>query len=343
MRRSVKIGARSWATVVLTHLTLLSSVWAQSNPANPAQPMLDHSTQASATTAAPVPVSQAPPVPAAETQEARQTVPVIGAGDLLKVSVLGAPDSDQEVRVGADGNAFVNYIGPVHVAGLTTEKAQDVIAKKLAAGGFYTNPQVSVFAKEYATQGVSVLGEVQRPGVYPLLGARNLFDVLSLAGGTTPKAGRVVSITHRDTPQKPTSVTMSNDAAESIHANIPIYPGDTVVVSKAGLVYVTGDVHRPSGVLMENGTDMTVLQAIAMAEGANPTASLNKAKLIRKTPAGPKEIPLPLKDMLSAKAADVHLEAEDIIFVPNSAAKSATKRSLEAIIQAATGLAIYRP
>ena len=145
-------------------------------------------------------------------------MPAIGAGDLLKVSVLGVPDSDQEVRVGADGNIFLNFIGPVHVAGLTTEKAQDVIAKKLAAGGFYTDPQVSVFAKEYATQGVSVLGEVQRPGVYPLLGARNLFDVLSLAGGTTPKAGRVINITHRDTPQTPTSVTMSNDAAKSVHS-----------------------------------------------------------------------------------------------------------------------------
>jgi polysaccharide export outer membrane protein len=268
------------------------------------------------------------------------SVPLIGAGDLLKVSVLGAPESDQEVRVGADGNAVLNFIGAIHVAGLTTEQAQGTIAKALVAGGFFTQPQVSVFEKEYATQGVSVLGEVWKPGVYPLLGSRTLFDVLSLAGGTTPKAGKVVSITHRDNPQQPVNVAMSNDTAESARSNVDIYPGDTVLVSKAGIVYIVGDVHKPSGVPMENGS-MTVLQAIALAEGANPTAKLNNAKLIRTTKAGREELPLPLKDMLSSKTPDVHLQAEDIIFVPSSAAKSAGRRSLEAIVQAATGVAIY--
>jgi polysaccharide export outer membrane protein len=274
--------------------------------------------------------------------EKTSIVPAIGAGDLLKVSVLGAPESDQEVRVGADGAVFLNFIGAVHVAGLTTEQAQAVIGKKLAAGGFFTDPQVSVFAKEYATQGVSVLGEVQKPGVYPLLGSRRLFDVLSLAGGTTAKAGKAISITRRNRPQEPITVSLSNDPARTVEGNVEVFPGDTVVVSKAGIVYVVGDVHKPSGVIMENGTEMTVLQAIALAEGTNPDAALNKAKLIRKTPNGPQETPLPLKDMLTAKSPDIHLQAEDIIFVPNSAAKSAGRRSLEAIIQTATGVAIYR-
>jgi polysaccharide biosynthesis/export protein len=185
------------------------------------------------------------------------------------------------------------------------------------------------------------LGEVNRPGVYPMLGGRTLFDVLSLAGGTTSKAGKLVSITHRDTPQKPNTVTMSNDAAESVHSNIDVFPGDTVVVSRAGVVYVSGQVHRPSGVIMENGAEMTVLQAIAMAEGVLPDAALNKSKLIRRTPTGPQEIPLPLKDMFASKAPDVRLQAEDIIFVPNSAAKGATRRTMEAIIQTATGMAVY--
>ena len=92
---------------------------------------------------------------------------------------------------------------------------------------------------------------------------------------------------------------------------------------------------------MDNGTDMTVLQAIAVAEGTNPTAKLNKAKLIRKTPNGPLELPLALSDMLASKSPDIRLQAEDIIFVPNSAAKTAGRRTLEAIIQSATGLAIY--
>src|SRR5882757_4509116 len=89
---------------------------------------------------------------------------------------------------------------------------------------------------------------------------------------------------------------------ESAKSNIDVFPGDTVVVSRAGVVYVVGDVKKPSGVIMDNGTDMTVLQAIAMAEGTNRTAKLNNAKLIRTTPTGRQELPLPLKDMLSSKA-----------------------------------------
>ena len=94
-------------------------------------------------------------------------------------------------------------------------------------------------------------------------------------------------------------------------------------------------------IIVVTTTVKDVLQAIAMAEGTNSTASLNKSKLIRKMPNGPQEIPLALKDMLASKSPDVHLQAEDIVFVPSSAAKSATKRSLEAIIQAATGVAVY--
>jgi polysaccharide export outer membrane protein len=298
-----------------------SGVWAQSSLSSPQVP-------------------QAADSPSTSTQSTA-TVLLIGGGDLLKVSIFGAPESDQEVRVDQAGNVSLSFIGSVHVAGLTNTEAQDLIAKKLVAGGFFAQPQVSVFEKEYATQGISVLGEVQHPGVYPILGTRRLFDVISLAGGTGPKAGRLVSISHRDHPESPRSVMLSNDANESAKSNIEVFPGDTVVVSRAGVVYVVGDVHRPSGVIMDNGTNMTVLQAIAMAEGTNPTASLNKAKLIRTTPTGRQEMPLALKDMLSSKAPDMRLQAEDIIFVPSSAAKSVGRRTLEAIVQTASGVAIY--
>ena len=180
----------------------------------------------------------------------------------------------------------MNFLGSVHLAGLTAKQAEALIAKKLADGEFYSDPQVTVFAKEYATQGVSVLGEVSKPGVYPVLGERRLFDVLSMAGGTNLKAGRIVSITRRDHPQSPEIVMLSNDPRESAKSNVPVFAGDTVVVSRAGVVYVVGDVHKPAGIVMDNGTDMTVLQAMAMAEGINPTAKLNDAKLIRKTPRG---------------------------------------------------------
>jgi polysaccharide export outer membrane protein len=341
MQLSKKIRAPFFLALLLAFVTVTAnlSAWSQNKPSSSAK-----MEQPVAPTANPASTPAATPVTASETVAAPRrnpSVPVIGDGDLLKVSVLGVPESDQEVRVGADGNIFLNFIGAVKVTGQTTDQAQVTIAKKLVAGGFFKDPQVAVFAKEYATQGVSIMGEVQKPGVYPMLGSRTLFDVLSLAGGTTAKAGKLVSITHRDTPQTPNTVAMSNDAAESLRSNVDIFPGDTIVVSRAGVVYVSGDVKRPSGVIMENGADMTVLQAIAMAEGVGPDAALNKSKLIRRGPNGPTEIPLRLKDMFASKAPDVRLQAEDIVFVPNSAAKSAGKRSLDAIISTATGLIIY--
>lgn len=266
---------------------------------------------------------------------------LIGPGDLLKISVLGAPDFDQELRVSSSGDATVALIGAVHIAGLTTEQAGQLIRKRLMDGGFFSDPQVAIFEKEYATQGVSVLGEVQKPGVYPLVGPHRLFDVLSQAGGTTPKAGMQVTITRQNDLHSPQVVMLSSDPHQNNEANAEIRPGDTVVVSKAGIVYVVGDVHKPGGFVMENNS-MTVLQSIAMAEGANPTSALNAAKIIRRTPAGPTEIHLELKKILAAKAPDLKLQAEDIVFVPGSAAKNVGARALQTIVNVASGVAVYR-
>ena len=266
---------------------------------------------------------------------------LIGRGDLLQVTVYGT-DFDRQVRVTDEGEISLPLIGNIKVGGLSIGDAEQVVGRKLASAGYFNDPQVSIFEREYATQGISVLGEVQKPGIYPLPGARNLFDAISAAGGTTEKAGNQVTITHRNHPEVPETVPLSYAGQSSAHSNIQLLPGDTVVVGRAGIVYVVGDVHKPSGIVMQNSR-MTALQAIAMAEGTNPTASLNQSKLIRKTPEGRKEIPLPLKKILSAKAPDWNLEPDDILFVPSSTAKSATRRGLEAVVQAATGVAIYRP
>jgi polysaccharide export outer membrane protein len=126
-------------------------------------------------------------------------------------------------------------------------------------------------------------------------------------------------------------------------AAVRVLPGDTVVVSKAGIVYVVGDVRVPGGFIIDKPR-FTVLQALAMAQGANPTASLNHAALIRITPQGEQQHTiLKLEPILSAKAPDVVLQPDDIVFVPRSAAKSAFRRGLEAAVQTASGMAIYRP
>src|SRR5713226_9904537 len=267
---------------------------------------------------------------------------LIGAGDLLEVSLYGMPDFKTDVRVNSDGEISLPMLGTVAVSGLSVEQAETLIGRKLRQKGLFNDPHVTVFEKEYVTQGISVLGEVQKAGIYPLLGSRRLYDAISAAGGTTPKAGRYVLITRRNDPQRPVRVPLSTGAPESMENNVTVEPGDTIVVSKAGVVYVVGDVHQPGGFVMENGNDITVLRAIALAQGTNPNAALNAARLIRKTPEGPKDVPLQLKKILAAKAPDPQLQADDVVFVPGSAGKSAAKRGAEAILQMATGVAIWR-
>jgi polysaccharide biosynthesis/export protein len=285
--------------------------------------------------------SSQPSEPVAVSQpEPLGSEPLIVGGDLLKVRVFGVNDFDEETRVSSQGKISLPLIGEVKLAGLTTEQAQTLIAQRLIRGNFMLHPQVLVFEKEAVTQGISVMGEVSRPGVYPLLGARPIFDVLSLAGGTTEKSGPTVTITHKDRPNDPVEVNITD--AKTAGVNREVLPGDKVLVSRAGIVYVVGDVKNPSGVVIASGSEMTVLKAIAMVGGVSPTAAVNRAKLIRRSSSGPEEKPIALKRIFEAKAPDLKLQAEDIVFIPSSAAKSASKRGLEAILQAATGVAIYR-
>ena len=266
----------------------------------------------------------------------------IGPGDLLEIRVFSAPDLSSEVRVSNSGDVTMPLIGALKVAGSSPEEAQSVIEKGLLTGGYLRDPHVNVLIKEFATQGISVLGEVARPGVYPLLGSRRLLDAIAAAGGTTNRAGKKVVITHREEPTKPSVVTLSGNPQESAQNNVELLSGDTVMVSKAGIVYVSGDVKMPGGYVMDNNENLTVLQAVALAQGLNPTASVKNTRIIRKNSGKLEQIPVPLKAIMESKSPDVGLENEDVLFIPNSASKSAARRSLESIVQVATGLAIYR-
>ncbi len=264
----------------------------------------------------------------------------LGAGDLIDLGVYGVPELTTKTRIGSDGNVYLPLIDYVHLADLTTEQAQAIIERKLSDGGFVKNPHVSIFVDQYASQGASVLGQVSHPGVYPILGQQRLFDLISAAGGLTDKAGRGITITRRDDPDHSVTVPLARNITDHPESNVPILPGDTVVVRKADIIYVVGDVTRPSGFLMDTG-HMTVLQAIAMAGGPTKTAKLNSARIIRKTDAGMTETTVELKKMLSAKAQDVALEADDILFVPSSTGKMLAQRSVDVATSAASAAAVF--
>jgi polysaccharide export outer membrane protein len=251
------------------------------------------------------------------------------------------PELNQHLRVSTNGNISLPLVGEIHIAGMTAEEAQSDLEKRFSDGGFLNNPHVTIYVKEYTTQGISVLGEVTKPGVYPALAPKRLYNLFLEAGGLTQRAGKQVTVTHSGDTQ-PVTVALSNDPVKSAEANIEVLPGDTVAVSRAGVVYVLGEVNRAGGYVMENNDSMTVSQAVALAAGPTRAASLNRAKVIRRTTGGLREVEVPVKKIMEGKSPDTQLQAEDILFVPTSRGKALMEHSAQSITGMITGLALYR-
>src|SRR5690349_7481802 len=288
----------------------------------------------------------APSTPAASAAPMVSSGPLgrllIGPGDEGNVSVYGVPELAQHVRVTETGEIDLPLVGKMMIAGMTAEEAQVLIEKKLVDGGFVNSPHVTLAIKEYTSEGITVLGEVARPGTYSAMSARRLYDAFMAAGGLTQRAGTTVAISHRISGEAAQTVALSSNPAKSADANVELKPGDTVVVSRAGVVYVVGEVGRPGEFVIENPESMTVMRVIAMAAGPTRMASLTHAKMLRRTPAGLKNTELNLKNIIEAKAPDMPLQAEDILFIPQSKSRAAAERGASSVLSMLTSLALYR-
>ena len=252
--------------------------------------------------------------------ETHSSALVLGPGDEIEVAVYGAPDLSGHTRVSSDGNISMPLVGYIHVAGLTSSEAEGAIESQLRQNNIVNDPQVSVFVKEYTSGGVSVVGEVVKPGSYSTLGPHRLFDVLQAAGGLTEKAANRAVISHRGS-EDPITLELSKDPAKMAQSNVDVQPGDTVMVPAAPIVYVLGEVTKPGGYVLGSSSGVTVLRVVAAAGGPTRYASVGNTKMLRRTPNGLQQIPVPLKNILRAKASDIPLEPDDIIFVPNSRIK----------------------
>ena len=299
---------------------------------------------------APVPSSSAQPptaAVAAPTAATSSSAPVgrlvLGAGDEGEISVYGVPDLTQKFRVDPSGSISLALVGSVKVAGLTAEEAQAAIEKSFSDGGYLRNPHVVMSVKNYSTQGITVLGEVAHPGTYSAMNVRRLFDAFLAAGGLTQKAGNTVSINRARSGGKVETVELTSDPAKSAENNVVIEPGDTVIVGRAGLVYVLGEVTRPGGFVIDNTEGrMSLMQAVAMASGPTRLANLGKVKILRRTSTGLENKELDIRKVLAAKDPDIPLQAEDIVFVPASKGKMAAERGASSILSMVTQLAVYR-
>ncbi|HEX4039274.1 MAG TPA: polysaccharide biosynthesis/export family protein [Acidobacteriaceae bacterium] len=265
---------------------------------------------------------------------------LIGPGDLLHVTVLREPELDQHARVLDSGAVALALIGQITLRGLTPSQAADRIADGYRNGKYLLHPEVSVLVEQYATQSVSVLGEVGHPGTVQLTAPRSLIDVLSQAGGLTEYADRHITIERGGKDGKRLRVFLPNRAEDALNADVLVRPGDTVVVPKAGIIYVLGDVAHPGGYVMQYDSKLTALQAIALAAGASKTASERRARLVRNIDGQTLSINLPLRDMERGREPDVPLRANDILYVPFSLAKNVSL-GIADIAAAASSALIY--
>ena len=285
---------------------------------------------------------------------------VLGVGDQLSVRVASMDDLPAgPVLVGPNGLLDFPLIGQVQAGGLTIDQFRAELTQKLSK--YITTPDVTVNLVATESRPVSVVGEVANPGLHQMVGVKRLLDVISMSGGLKPDAGPNVVITRQpqwgklpagpvtlDAASGATSTTLPLDsllALKSPQDNIVMEPGDVVSVPRAELVYVVGNVIKAGGFEVTTHNTISLLQAVALAQGLSPNSAANHAHIIRPAPNGDgsmTEIPVNIDAIYAGKAKDVRLYPNDVLFVPNSAFKAGSKRAIEAAIGLTTGILVYR-
>ncbi len=308
----------------------------------------------------------------------------IGPDDLLNIAVFEAPEMNSTVRVSASGDISLQLLGAVHAAGLTPRELESLLQIQLRrtymkdphVGVFIQELQshpVSVVGA------VKMPGVFQIRGsktvIEVLSMAQGLADdagdtVLIMHGGgqadwrnvdsqdaapdraaLAPHLNEAIANStgsHSDAQENNNGIVEINlkkllESADST-LNMTVHPGDVVKVPRAGIVYVVGEVNKPGGFVLQNNESISVLQALALAQGTTHTSAISQARIIRTDPLTGKrtEIPMNLGKIVSGKRPDALLQPKDIVFVPNSAAKTVFYRGSAAALQTAAGVAIYK-
>lgn len=304
----------------------------------------------------------------------------IGSDDVLDITVFDAPELNRKLRVSANGEISTPLTGEVRAAGLTAHELEGALETKLR--GYMNEPHVGVFVTSVESHPVSVLGEVNKPGVFQIRGPKTLLEMLSMAQGLADDAGDKVIVMRSSGPepgshaagdQSAPNAAKADEAGHSAASepadppsthnttvtvdvkllldsgdpayNVPIYPGDIVKVTKAGIVYVVGGVKKPGGFAMRSNEDMSLLKAIALAEGVSDTAATSRTRIIHtdEITGHRSETPVNLGKVLAGKQPDMPLKPADVIFVPRSNTKSAFLKGTETAVATASGYVIFHP
>lgn len=287
---------------------------------------------------------------------------VIGPEDVLQIAVFDVPDLNETVRVANDGTIAMPLLGRIEASGLTADQLRDRLEKKLGKN-LVQHPQVSVFVQQFHARPVSVVGAVGRPGLYQITGPRSLIEMLSMAGGLAKSnieaAGKSVYISRPGGFQNlkivpgmrklsPDKISVDLRDLLYMHTsglNIQIKPHDIVAVAKADVIYVAGGgVRKPGGFILQDRDSVTVVQALAMAEGLAPSAARHHARIIHtKADGSHVEVPIDIEKIIKNKAPDPQLAGNDILYIPSSRGKTVAKKTAQAIVQTVSGYLIFHP
>lgn len=271
-------------------------------------------------------VAQDPPP---RQQPAQQPVPapapaardyVVGSQDVLIITSYDQPDLSGKFTVEADGTFTYPLIGRLHAGGLTLREVEAELKRQLIEQGFFRNPQITVAIEEYKSQKIFIVGEVRRPGAYPLSGDMRLIEALALAGSTLPTASGEAVILHasnqavivdsseqsdsdppafrRDTAQDVIRVNLRDLENGVLSQNLPLRGGDTIFVLRAENVFVFGQVKNPGAYPLHPNT--TVLQALSLAGGVTDRGSMSRIQIVRIVNGEKQEIRAQLSDAVQA-------------------------------------------
>ena len=210
----------------------------------------------------------------------------LGPGDVVRVSVYGSPDLSLETRVSETGAITFPLVGHVGVGGLTVAAAEKKIGGLLESGGYLKKAQVNIIVSLLASQQVSVLGQVNRPGRYPVDGKRSVLDMLALAGGISADGGDTVSLvrTRNGKTTRETLDVVQMVRSGALDGNIDVAGSDMIFVERAPRFYIVGEVQRPGAFRVER--QMTVLQALSAGGGLTARGSNKGLRITRKDPNG---------------------------------------------------------
>ncbi len=273
----------------------------------------------------------------------------IGAEDLVEITVFESSELNRIVRVSAGGEISLPLVGLVRAAGLSPRGLESVL-EELLRRSYVREPHVSVFVREMQSHPVSVFGAVRKPGVFQIRGEKTLIEVLALAEGLADDAGDTVLVERSGAPDGSGGVATQQISLKRLlgdpgpAANVRVRPGDIVKVTRAGMVYVVGEVRKPGGFPLRTNENISVLQALALAEGLTRTSAKDSVRIIRTDPeTGQRsEVPVQLGQVLAGKAPDPIMRPRDVLFVPNSGGKAAVIRGVEAALTVVTGFLVFR-